>query len=142
MNKVYETLPHTADIKLMVEGETLEEIFEKAAYALIDTAVDIETVEPKEKIRVVVRGTDIYELLYNFIEELIVLIDAESKVFSKFKVTINKKDGAFMLEGELWGEHLDLKKHKPKIHVKAATYHEMEIKKEDSKYILSFVLDI
>lgn len=142
MCEEYKVLSHTADVKLMVEGKTLEEVFEKAAYALMDTAVDIKTIEPKEKVRVVIRSTDIYELLYNFMEELIVLIDAESKVFSKFKVDITNEDSMYKLECELWGETLDLKKHKPKIHIKAATYHEMEIKKENDKYITSFVLDI
>ncbi len=142
MEKIYESLPHTADVKLLVRGKDLNEVFERAAYALIDTTVDINKVEPKEKVEITVTGSDIYELLYNFLEELIILVDADSKVFSKFKVNIHQENGEYILNAEMWGEKLDLKKHNPKIHIKAATYHEMEIRKEDGEYIASFVLDI
>ncbi len=142
MDEIYKSLPHTADVKLQVEGKTLNEVFEKAAYALIDTTVDIGEVEPKEKVEIEVTGSDLYELLYNFLEELIIMIDADSMVFSKFKVDIWDEEDGYRLKAVMWGEKLDLEKHNPKIHIKAATYHEMEIKKVDEKYIASFVLDI
>jgi len=142
MKDIYKSLPHTADVMLQVDGATLEEVFEKAAYALIDTSVDINSIEPKERVELQVSGSDLYELLYNFLEEIIILIDADSKVFSKFKVEIREENGEYRLKAELWGEKLDLKKHKPKLHIKAATYHEMEIKRDNGRYIARFVLDI
>ena len=142
MNEFYKVLPHTADIKLEVKGKSLEEVFEKAAYALMDTTIDISKVEPKETKRLKIEGDDLYELLYNFLEELIIQLDADSMVYSRFEVKINKENGKYVLNALLKGEKLDLKKHNPKIHIKAATYHEMEIKREDGWYKIAFVVDI
>lgn len=142
MDGLYKSLPHTADIKIQVEGETLNEVFERAAYALMDTTVDIGRVEPKEEVQIEVTGSDLQELLYNFLEELIVLIDADSMVFSKFNVNILEGEDGYRLKARVWGERLDLEKHNPKIHIKAITYHEMEIRKVDGKYIAIYVLDI
>ncbi len=138
----YEFLPHTADIKIRAWGTTLEEAFEKAAEAFTDTTVDINTVTPKMRDELTVYGDDLEELLYNFIEELIVRLDSEGKVYSRFKTKIDREDGRYVLHAEMWGENLDLNKHEPKIHVKAMTYHEMKIDKEDGRYVIEYVLDI
>jgi len=137
----YEFLQHTADIKIRAWGKTLEEAFEKAAEAFTDTTVDIRTVEPRERDELTVHGDDLEELLYNFIEELIIRLDSDGKLYSRFRVRISG-DGGYTLEAEMWGEYLDLSKHEPKIHVKAMTYHEMRIYREGDRYIIEYVLDI
>ncbi len=138
----YEYLSHTADIKIRVWGDTLEEAFEEAAKAFTDTTVERDKVDPKEKDVIKVEGLDLEELLYNFIEELIVRLDSEGKVYSEFKVEISEEDGKYVLSAEAYGEPLDISKHGSKIHVKAMTYHEMSIRKEDGRWVIEYVLDI
>ncbi len=138
----YEYLPHTADIKVRIWGETLEDAFTEAGKAFTDTTIDISKIEKKVVDQIRVEGGDLEELLYNFIEELIIRLDAEGKVYSDFKIKILKDGDKYTLSGYAEGEELDLGRHNPKIHVKAMTYHEMRIEKADNGYIIEFVLDI
>ncbi len=138
----YKYLSHTADIKIEAWGKDLEEAFIEAGKALEDAAIDINRVEPRQKVEFEIGGDDLEELLYNFLEELIIKIDVDRMVFSNFEVEIRERDGRYMLKCRAYGEKLDMDKHRPKIHIKAATYHEMEIINRDGGVVIRYVLDI
>ncbi len=134
----YRFLDHMTDAYIEAEGSSLEEAFENAAKGLIDTMLDIDKIEAKDKIRIEVEGYDLEELLYNWLEEILLKLSIERVALREFKVKI--KDNR--LEAEVYGEPLDLKKHNYKVEIKAVTYHLMEVKKEDSKYKVRFLLDL
>ncbi len=134
----YRFLDHMTDAYIEAEGSSLEEAFENAAKGLIDTMLDIDKIEAKDKIRIEAEGYDLEELLYNWLEEILLKLSIERVALREFKVKI--KDNR--LEAEAYGEPLDLKKHNYKVEIKAVTYHLMEVKKEDSKYKVRFLLDL
>ena len=69
----YEFLEHTADVKFRAEGLTIEEMFSSAAGALNETIRgDIKILDTEER-SFDVEGRDEEELLYNFLEEFLVL---------------------------------------------------------------------
>ncbi|MFX1518517.1 MAG: archease [Promethearchaeota archaeon] len=139
----YNILDHTADVKIEVFGSTLEEAFEVAGRALVEVMTEISKVEAKEKRHIAVTGEDLYALLYEWLEALIVLFDAEGLVFSRFTVyRIEQRTNEWHLTGEVWGEMFDIDKHPQGTEVKAITYAEMEIQKEELHVRLQFVLDI
>ena len=139
----YNILDHTADVKIEVFARTLEEAFEVAGQALVETMTEISKVEAKEKNSITVTGEDLYALLYEWLEALIVLFDAEGLIFSRFIVhKIERKNNEWHLTGEVWGEAFNIDKHPQGTEVKAITYAEMEIQKEESHVRLQFVLDI
>ncbi|MCL1904702.1 MAG: archease [Methanomassiliicoccaceae archaeon] len=119
----YETLEHTADILVRCTGNTMEECFENAAYALFDQMVDIGTIEQTTEYSFLIEAEDIEDRLYLFLSELLYMLDAESAVMKKFKVRF---DGPKVL-CEAYGETLDLNKHRPRTEIKAITYHMMDI---------------
>jgi Zn-dependent protease with chaperone function len=60
-------------------------------------------------------------------------------VFGKFDVKIIGDQ----LEGNAWGEPLDLPRHKPALEVKAATYHELKVYKDEAeRWIAQCVVDV
>jgi len=64
-------------------------------------------------------------------------------VYSKFEVEkIEKRNSEFALKAKIQGEPYDAKKHKPKVEVKAVTYHQMEIKEHKGGCELKFILDL
>jgi len=138
----YKFLEHTADIKVEAWGDSLEEAFEAAAMALTDISVDRDKVDKKIVKNIKVEGFDLESLLYNWIEELIVTLDIEKIVFNDFKVVITGEPDNYKLSAEAYGEKYSKNKHGYKVHVKAMTYHEMEIKEYDGKYIIRYVVDI
>ncbi len=134
----YKFLEHTADVKFLAFGKTIEEAFENAAYALQETILKGKRkINEKIKKKINVQGKDYGSLLYNFLEEFLYLLDAENFVLSrinKIKIKDNK------LEAEVSGDKAS--NYKISNDVKAITYNSMFVKKEKDKYICQVVLDV
>ncbi len=110
---------------------------------MFEVMTDLKSVECREERRIKTRGIDLENLLYNWLEELIILFDTESLLVSKAKVEkIWKNNGEWLLEARVCGERYRQEKHESRALVKAATYHMMRIWKEDKKHFLQFVVDI
>ncbi|QKQ99949.1 archease [Metallosphaera tengchongensis] len=133
----FEFFDHTADIGVRAFGRTLEEAFENAALAVFEIMTDTSKIEPKREISIEVDGYDLENLLYRWIESLIVYYDTELLIFNQFKVKIN----GLHLTAKVYGEKFDESRHERRTVVKAMTYHEMSIK-ENSEVEITFVVDI
>ena len=140
--KKYRFLDHTADIKVEAWGKKLEDVFKNAGIAFYDIILDIQSVETKVSRRIRIEGFDLESLLFNWIDKLILLFELESLVFRDFDVNISQEPELYRLVAAGYGERYDREKHGYKVHVKAMTYHEMEIRMENEKYIVRFVVDI
>jgi len=141
--KRYEFLEHVSDAYIAAYGKTLEEAFQNAAEAMFQTMIETRTVTLALEEIVTVEGSDREALLYNWLETLLLKFDIEGKVYSKFKVDkIEKKEGGFALKATIRGELYNASKHKPKVDVKAVTYHQMEIKEHKGGCELKFILDL
>lgn len=132
----YKYLEHTADIKFKAYGRSLEEVFSNSALAMTNSMFDGK-VKGKVSKKVKVKGKDNERMLFEFLEELLFLLDSEDFILSKVK-SIKIKDGE--LEAEFVGDKAsDYNIH---IIVKAITYNEMFVKKEKDKYVAQVVLDV
>ncbi|EZQ03834.1 MULTISPECIES: archease [Acidianus] len=138
--KKFEFVDNTADVGIRAFGNSLNEAFENAALAMFEVMTDTQKVSPKEKREINVDGIDLENLLYRWLEALLVFYDSELLLFSKFKVNINQD--LMSLNATVWGEKFDSRKHEKRTLVKAITYSQMSIKKTDNEYILEFVVDI
>ena len=141
--KGFEFLEHTADIYIAAYGENIAEAFENAARAMFETMTNIDSVSPESKEIVEVKGKDKMELLYNWLEELLIRFDVYGKLYSKFdiKEISNTPDG-YVLKAIIYGEPFNPSKHVQKVGVKAVTYHRMEINETSEGVTLKFILDI
>lgn len=129
---------HTADIKFRSYGNNLDEAFENSVYALI-YSVCHEKIKSEKKINIKVKGSDLSNLLYNFLEEILFLIDSKGFLVSKFsKFKLDRKN--FTISSELEGD--SGKNYEIYSHIKAVTYNEMLIKKIKEKWIIQVVLDV
>ena len=135
----YKFLEHTADVKFRVESPTIEEMFNSAANALNETIRgEIKILEQEER-TFEVKGKDLEELLYNFLEEFLYLLDAEDFLISKIKntqVDLENKKIKCITVGD------KAKNYKFTNDVKAITYNEMFVKEERGKFICRVVLDV
>lgn len=138
----YVALEHTTDAYLEAYGVTLKEAFGNAAYALMSTLVDINRVEKTAEGILSAEGHDLEGLLYNWLETVLLRATVDMQVMSNFDVELTRKGDGFALTAKTLGEVLVPEKHHPKVEVKAVTYHQMEIKKADGKYVLRFLLDL
>jgi len=133
----FKFLEHTADAKFQAFGKNLEETFVNAALALTKLMTDSK-VKTKITKKIKVSGNDNKSLLYNFLEELLFLLDTKNFLLSKIK-DIKIKNG--VLTAVLIGDN-NIKNYEVKTNIKAITYNEMFIKKKNNKFVLQVVLDI
>lgn len=134
----YKFLEHTADVKFQAFGRTIEKAFENSAEAMFH-AMYKEKVRKKIKKKISVQGKDFENLLYNFLEELLVLFDSENFLVSKIgNLEIDKK--SFRLNAELIGDKAE--NYRLGIDVKAVTYNDMFVKNQNGKWICQVVVDV
>jgi SHS2 domain-containing protein len=138
----YRFLDHMTDAVIEAYGTTLEEAFENAAKALCDTMIDLKTVRPQREIKFSAEGNDLYSLLFDWLDKVMLLLVADRIAMSQFSVNIKQHDNSYLLEGSTRGEPLELDRHHYKVEIKAVTYHEMEIKQEKDMVIARFLLDL
>jgi SHS2 domain-containing protein len=137
----YRYLDHMTDAVIEAYGSTLEEAFENAAKALNDTMVDLQTIRPSAEFSISASGHDLYQLLFDWLDKVMLLLVADGIVLSEFKVSIRKKD-TYLLDGTARGEKLDLARHHYKVEIKAVTYHEMQITQNNGNTVVRFLLDL
>lgn len=136
--KPYKFLDHTADIKFKVYGKNLDEVFENSTLAVSDFLARGKKIKSKKERKIKLKGEDLEDLYYNFLDELVYLLDAKEFVVSKAKLKIDEKSNS--LKGKVFG---DLTKHYSDLdHFKAATYAEMYIKKKKDGWEAQAVLDV
>ncbi len=134
----YKFLAHTADMKFQAFGKSLEVAFANSALAMFHTMYE-KKIKKTKTVKVKAKGKDFEALLYNFLEELLVLFDGEGFFLSKVKrLNIDKKK--FRLEAEVVGDNAE--NYEMDIDVKAITYHDIFVKKEKGKWICQIVLDV
>ena len=141
--KGYEFLEHTADAYVAACGKDLAKAFENAAVAMFDVMTEVEKVNQLTEDNVEANGDDEQELLYDWLEALLVKSEINGMLYSKFEVSeLNHDSNGFRLRAKIWGEKFDAERHLQKVGIKAVTYHRMEIVKTPGKVTLKFILDI
>jgi len=136
----YRTLEHTTDAVIEVTADNLEDAFEIAGISVIETILDISKVAENDKKVLQIKGKDLKYLLYNWLEEIIILTITDGFAGKRIIVTISK-DEEYKIDAEVFGETIDLKKHEFKVEIKSPTFHEMEIKQKE-KIIMRYLLDL
>jgi SHS2 domain-containing protein len=138
----YRILPHTADGKFRAFGATLEEAFAHAALALASLMWNWGEIAPAESIEIEVRGRDREQILYKFLEEVIVAFEIRRFLLGSVEgLTIDEEAGALRLRAVFRGDSL-----RPGTEllgvVKAVTYHEMKIENGCCGWAVQAVVDM
>lgn len=117
----------TADVAFEAYGKGLNELFANAALAMFEVMINTKQIKPEVERKVRIEGNDLQSLMFNWLNELLVFVDSENLAFSEFEVKVDEEK--LKLEAICKGEEIKREKHETRTHVKAATYHRMEIKK-------------
>lgn len=139
--KSYKFLEHTADAKFRAYGKSLEGAFMNSAYAMLSLMYDVEQVAALKIKKIEVRGKDKENLLYNFLEEMLFLQDAERFVMHEFvrPIKIIEVQDGFKISAELIGDNIK-EEYEISPVVKAVTYNEMKI--SEKPLFVQVVVDI
>jgi SHS2 domain-containing protein len=136
----YKTLEHATDAIIEVTAKNLKEAFQIAGISVIDTILDSSKVDENDSRKLVVKGKDLKYLLYNWLEEIIILTITDGFAGKRIVIDILKNEN-YEIHAEVFGEMINLKKHEFKVEIKSPTFHEMEIKEGD-KIVMKYLLDL
>jgi len=126
----YLFLPHTADAKFRAFGKSLEKKFENAALATASVMFESGKIKPALKKEISVKGADLKALLYNWLEELLYLVDAKGFILNSVKqMKIKQEKKGYSLKAVIAGDKYTQAYDKVATgtDVKAVTYQQMEI---------------
>ena len=135
-SKKFIFLEHTGEIKFKAFGKSFSEALKNSVLAISSFLSNDQKIKPKIVKKIFVKRDDIKSLLYNFLDELIYLFDAELFIPKNAKISLNENS----LKSEIYGD--DARKYNGLSHIKSVTYSEMDIKIGKGNCVVQVVLDV
>ena len=136
----YRYLEHSTDAFIEVRAKNLEEAFSVAGKSVVETIIDSNNIQEIEEKNIKVKGRNLLNLLYNWLEEIVTITIADGFAIRNFSVNI-KKNKEYQIISNISGEKLDIKKHNFKVEIKSPTFHLMEIEEND-EITMRYLLDL
>jgi SHS2 domain-containing protein len=127
----------TSDVLFEAYGKDLKELFENAAEAMFSIICKLDKVKPKNKEKIEMKAEKLEDLMINWLQGLIAMVDTEEMFYSKFKVL--EIDDNHVI-AEISGESTSPEKGNTV--VKAVTYYKYKLEKDKKGYKVTVSLDI
>lgn len=137
--KKYEIIDHTADIGMIIYGETLKDLFRNAAEGFFNIITDLESINIRLWRKISIGKESLECLIVDWLTELLFLHEVEGLLFKEFRIESIDDNGLKAMAG---GEEFKEGFHIIKTQVKAVTYHQIVVKKEDSIWMARIILDL
>ncbi len=136
--KRFDILDHTADIGIVAYGKDLKEAFANTAYGMFSLMTDLRRVRGVLQQETNIQAEEQGSLLVNWLNELLYLFDTEHLLFKRFEVG---ELSPTKLKATVYGEKIDLARHKLQMGVKAATYYMLKIDR-DNGFKVQVIFDV
>ncbi|MCX7589433.1 MAG: archease [Patescibacteria group bacterium] len=138
----YRFLEHTADIRMMVVGHNLNQVFEDAFYGLMHyLRPKDENYSGQVRRLISVSSFDLTNLLIDFLNEILAFSQIHKEIYNKIKFIHfpDENDKNLFIEAEISGSEINCF-YKD---IKAITYHEANlIKNKDGQWLVIITFDI
>lgn len=134
---MYELVQHTADLRLKVRADSMEELFAEALRAMMESLrPEGIAANPSSEHPVEVDSVDATSLLIDFLNEVLYLAHVEREIFNRVRFrTLTETHLVAQLSGHKT-ERFDED-------IKAVTYHEADVRRTDAqKWETTLVFDI
>lgn len=136
---LWETFPHESDIGVRGIGATQAEAFAGAAMAMTSVISDPALVVARAAVSIACTAPDQELLLVDWLNALVYEMATRRMLFSKFDVSIMDT----YLEAKVWGEPLDVLRHRPAAEVKGASFCELLVRQTaDGDWLAQCVVDV
>jgi len=135
----YRIFDHTADLGVEITGASQEEVYAGAAGALFDLLTDLSSVRESEERTLTVEGEGPDDLLVNFLRELLYSWNGEGFLMKRCTV---REAAPRRLTAVLRGETYDPARHRIRMEIKAATYHQASIRRTAAGWMGRVVFDV
>lgn len=134
----YEVMDVSADIGLRAKGDSLQDCFKNAGLGLYSLITDPQQLHITESRQIKIEADSVEDLLVSYLNELIFLFDTEGFIGKDIEIEIKNHS----LNAKVYGEIFQPQKHEQKLLIKAATYHNLVLKKQNNLWIAEIIFDI
>ncbi|MGC4098693.1 MAG: archease [Nitrospira sp.] len=133
----------TADLAFEASGDSLQEVFDGATCAVIETLADPTTVGDTWRQTIERTDDDFAELLFDWLSDLVYWKDAAGVVFSRSELTVSRQDHlGWKLTGILYGAAVDGSAQRLRADVKGITKHLYGLLQKQGRWTVRVVLDV
>ena len=132
MGTRFKPLAHPSDVGIIAFGKSTKELFENSAFGMFSLMADLDRVESKETFITKAEAEGHESLLVNWLNELIFYEDSKKILLQQFKITKLTKT---RLEASVSGEKINMEKHFIYRPIKAATYNQLQISKNQARIV-------
>ena len=130
---------HTADRGLEIEAPSLPLLFERAGLAMLGFMIELDAVEPRERVPLEIRADDAIGLLHDWLQALLVLLQARGIALSELAL---EDVSASALHGWGAGERVDRGRHRLYTEIKGVSYHELAVRQTVTGWWARVILDV
>jgi SHS2 domain-containing protein len=131
-----------ADIAFDVEGGSIEEVFQGATQALLESMATPSTVAEIWERMIERSDVDPSALLFDWLSEVVYWKDAAGVVFREAPLTLTQENDAWLLRARLIGAPVDQQTQELHADVKGVTKHLYELKQASDRWQARVVLDV
>lgn len=137
------TVGHTADIGVRAAAPDPSGLLEEAAAALAELSADVSGPTELRSQPIEVHGDDLTALTYAWLNELVGLTDVRGEALVRAEVQrLERRDGGWIVRGAATFAAYDDGRVRPRLQVKAATFHGLKVTHEPEGWALEAYLDI
>jgi SHS2 domain-containing protein len=130
---------HTADAGIAVEAPDLARLFERAAWGMFSVTTDVAVARPTETSRISIDAPDRVALLVRWLSELNYRHVTEHRILSKFEVVALSEQH---LEADVSGEIFDSARHTIFTEIKAVTFHDLQLERDEHGWKARIIFDL
>ena len=135
----YEYFDVAADVGVRSWAPTLADAFAQAALAVMALTIASQDVQAREVREVRAQGDSPESLLVSWINECLYLHEVEAFAVHRVEVVALT---ATLVHGQLHGEEIDTRRHRPGTVVKAATYHRVTVSEVAGEAEVRVIVDV
>jgi len=135
----YRHLDHTADYGIRVSGSDIRMLFENAAFAMFDLALDLRTVEGRCDFRLEAEGSDWPDLMVNWLRGLLYLWNGKQMLVKRTSI---EDMSEFRIAAVAGYDPYDPVRHRLKQEIKAVTYHQIEVGRGSTGWVAKIIFDV
>lgn len=138
----YSVSEQKGEMKIEVEGSSLNEVFMDGARALFSVMSDSDHLKSDERVKVVIDAKDTSSLFGAWIKELADRSEQYNVLFGECSIASIQKvhDSQYLFTGAAYGETYDASKHSRKIVVKGVKDAMVEDKNDKGHFLASYLL--
>lgn len=138
-NLFYTLLSHTADLGMIVKGDSYKELFKHAGAAMMNILIKGNSPSINKITNITINGSDLPDLLVKWLSEILYLFEGERLVVTEINIESMSYSN---ISATLKTVEFDFRYHEVLREIKAVTYHQIDVREEKGVWTARVIFDL